>query len=276
MTQEGDHGGEPGYGVTMADSPQWYDSIWLDKYLAAKAIVARVAPERLTEFVESFSALRTHPDFTVKRLPQLFDAETLAAIRQARHKLDPAKLELHEARRFGRFIVHDLPEFTRLQHQLTELVSQAAGEAVEPSYNFLSLYTKMGVCEPHLDAPSAKWTLDICIDQSEPWPIHLSQIIPWPEAFADLGDDWQASIKADPQLNFSTEVLMPGDAILFSGSSQWHYRDPLPQGEGKRFCDLLFLHYIPKGAGEIVRPDKWAKHFGIPELAQSTRVRAAQ
>ena len=57
------------------------------------------------------------------------DAETLAAIRQARHKLDPAKLELHEARRFGRFIVHDLPEFTRLQHQLTELVSQAAGEA---------------------------------------------------------------------------------------------------------------------------------------------------
>ena len=196
--------------------------------------------------------------------------------RQARHKLDPAKLELHEARRFGRFIVHDLPEFTRLQHQLTELVSQAAGEAVEPSYSFLSLYTKMGVCEPHLDAPSAKWTLDICIDQSEPWPIHLSQIIPWPEAFADLEDDWQASIKADPQLNFSTEVLMPGDAILFSGSSQWHYRDPLPQGEGKRFCDLLFLHYIPKGAGEIVRPDKWAKHFGIPELAQSTRVRAAQ
>lgn len=254
----------------MADDPQWYDSIWLGKYLAARDIVAARAPERLTEFVDRFAGLRTNPDFTVRRLPQLLDAATLAAIRQARHKLEPAQLELHEVKRFGRFIVHDLPEFTRLQHRLTELVSQAAGEAVEPSYNFLSLYTKMGICEPHLDAPSAKWTLDICIDQSEPWPIYLSQIVPWPEESADLGEDWQASIKADPQLNFSPEVLMPGDAILFSGSSQWHYRDALPPGEGKRFCDLLFLHYIPKGTGEIVRPGNWARHFGIPELAEIT------
>ena len=61
---------------------------------------------------------------------------------------------------------------------------------------------------------------------------------------------------------------MPGDAILFSGSSQWHYRDALPQGKAKGFCDLLFLHYIPKGTASIVRPANWAEHFGLPEIAR--------
>ncbi len=251
----------------MADSPQWYDSVWLGKYLAAKRVIARIAPDRLDEFVASFAPLRTDPAFTVKVLPRLFDAAMLAEVREAIQSLDPALLELHEAKRFGRFIVHNLPQFSQIQHDLNDLVSQAAGEPVEPSYNFLSLYSKLGVCEPHLDAPSAKWTLDICIDQSELWPINLSQIVPWPEQSGDWGQDWQAAIKSDPQLSFSPQVLMPGDAILFSGSSQWHYRDALPPGPGKRFCDLLFLHYIPKGAGEIVRPANWANLFGIPELS---------
>jgi hypothetical protein len=63
-----------------------------------------------------------------------------------------------------------------MQRELVARVSDLVGEEVEPSYNFLSLYTRMGIFEPHLDAPSAKWTLDICIDQSEPWPIYFSQI----------------------------------------------------------------------------------------------------
>ena len=87
MTQEGDHGGEPSYGVTMADSPQWYDSIWLDKYLAAKAIVA---PERLTEFVESFSALRTHR-YLAERAARACIPKALGILKRAGAGLPPAK-----------------------------------------------------------------------------------------------------------------------------------------------------------------------------------------
>ena len=31
-----------------------------------------------------------------------------------------------------------------------------------------------------MDAPDAKWTLDLCNEQSDAWPIHFSRIMPWP------------------------------------------------------------------------------------------------
>lgn len=247
---------------------KWYDSRWLDAYWAAKDIVARVAPGTLKAFVESFDTLRTDPTFSPKHVTHFFDSILLAEIKEQIRSIPKEKFEMHELRRFGRFVVHDFPAFTELQQTLVDRVSDLAGEEVEPSYNFLSMYTKMGVCEPHLDAPSAKWTLDICIDQSEPWPIYFSQILPWPEERVKLGDDWQSEIKAKADLAFEAQVLMPGNAILFSGSSQWHYRNALPASDGRRFCDLLFFHFIPKGAAEIVQPKNWPSYFGIPELSE--------
>ena len=67
-------------------------------------------------------------------------------------------------------------------------------------------------------------------------------------------------------LTFQSKVLTPGNGIVFSGSSQWHYRDALPQTSSKGFCDLLFFHYVPKGTAEIVKPANWAGIFDIPEL----------
>jgi hypothetical protein len=84
--------------------------------------------------------------------------------------LRPTDLELHEARTFGRFVVHDHPYFTELQQHIVPLVSAAVGEPVEAAYNFLSLYGGLGVCPPHMDSPEAKWTLDLCLNQSAPWP----------------------------------------------------------------------------------------------------------
>src|SRR5882672_7817793 len=121
---------------------------------------------------------------------------------------------MHEIKRFGRLIVHDHPTFAELHRNLVAKVSALVGEAVEPSYNFLCLYTRLGICEPHLDAPSAKWTLDVCIDQSEPWPIYFSQIVPWPEARVDMGGDWQSTIKHSPELAFQPKVLTPGNGVV--------------------------------------------------------------
>lgn len=247
--------------------PEWYDSSWLNAYYAASDVVAQVAPSRLDEFVRSFDILRTSQGFVTRQLPNLLGSDMLEHVRSVIQAVPKDKLELHEMQAFGRFVVHDIPEFSTIQNSLVDQVSEWAGEPLEPSYNFLSLYTRMGVCNPHLDSPNAKWTLDLCIDQSDPWPIHVGQVVPWPDKSVQLGDNGTAGIKEDSSLEFTANILNPGDAIFFSGSSQWHYRDALPRDGGKRHCDLLFMHFIPRGSAELVRPKTWAALFDIPELA---------
>jgi hypothetical protein len=245
----------------------WYDAIWLARFIEAKSIIARVAPTRLREFEAAFEVLRVPPDFSHRLLPGFFAADQLDRINETVRSIPMEKLETDEIAAFGRFIVRRWPEFTALQAALVDTVSELAGEPVEPSYSFLSLYTRMGVCRPHLDSPSAKWTLDICIRQSERWPIHFSQVVPWPDRMEELRERSPDSLRTDPDLSFTTEVLTPGDAILFSGTNQWHYRDALPPRRGQQFCDLLFFHYVPLGTAEVIQPRNWARLFDVPELA---------
>jgi hypothetical protein len=69
-------------------------------------------------------------------------------------------------------------------------------------------------------------------------------------------------------------VLAPGDALIFSGASQWHYRDSLSRAGGPSFSTMLFFHFIPKGMGELVIPENWGRIFDVPELTHV--VEAAQ
>jgi hypothetical protein len=249
----------------------WYDSPWLATYVQAKAWIARNHPAQLAEFEERLAPLRTDPGFEVKRIDRVFDDVTLQKIRDTICDLNASQLELHEVRAFGRFIVHDHPYFSELQRAVVDVVREAAGEPVEPRYNFLSLYTKAGVCGVHLDAPFSKWTLDLCVEQSIDWPIHFSGIVPWPEEDRGYEQDWQERIKRDPKLRFMSYSLQPGSALLFSGSSQWHYRDRLPRTEGRgHFSNLLFFHFIPRGMGTLVEPRSWPAQFGLPTLAEVT------
>jgi hypothetical protein len=260
-------------GLTESRPPRsqrypWYDSVWLSRFDRAKDIIRSVKPGALAAFVDAFRVFRTRPDFQVRLLEQPFDADTLREIRRAAASLRPTDLQLHEARTFGRFVVHDHPFFTELQQRTVPLVSEVVGEPVELSYNFLSLYTPKGVCPPHLDAPRAKWTLDLCVNQNAPWPIYFSQVQPWPEAETWPEEGWEEKVKQTPSLHFTPYALQPGQAVVFSGSSQWHYRDAMPAASGRLFCELLFLHFIPRGTSELVRPEAWARLFGIPELGQ--------
>ena len=152
----------------------WYDSVWLTKYEMAKAIIRTVRPDGLAEFIDAFRVFHTRSDFKARLLERPFDDATLVEISREVKSLRPTDLKLHEARRFGRIVVQHHPFFTELQQRVVPLVNEVAGEVVEASYNFLSLYTAMGVCPLHLDAPRAKWTFDLCVDQSVPWPIYLA------------------------------------------------------------------------------------------------------
>ena len=245
----------------------WYDSIWLSQYVTARAYLAEHHPHRLAEFVGALDPLRTRDDFEVLELRSLLDADLLGRIGALVKALPLEELEMHEMKGFGRFVVHDEPTLYPLHASMADLVSERIGERVEPRYSFLSLYTKLGRCPVHLDAPSAKWTLDICIDQSEPWPLHLSQVVPWPDGFADDGGDWAKRVMDDPRHRFTSHVLEPGDAMIFSGSSQWHHRQPLTRPGAGSFATLLFFHFIPVGTRELVRPEQWGRMFGVPQLA---------
>ncbi len=248
----------------------WYDSDWLAKYEGAKTIIRTVRPGALNAFVDAFRVFHTRPDFEPAPVERPFDDETMQDIRQATALLGPKDLELREAHSFGRFVVQDHPFFTELQRRVVPLVSDYVAEDVDPTYNFLSLYTSKGVCPVHMDAPGAKWTLDLCVEQSAPWPIYFSDVRPWPDAETETWpeENWQDAIKRSPAVRFTPHTLHPGQAVIFSGSSQWHYRDAMPDAGPNSFCTLLFLHFIPRGTSELLQADNWARLFSIPELGQ--------
>lgn len=248
----------------------WYDSNWLVAREKARAIIATVKPAALSAFDGELSVFHTRKDFTAHVIDRVLDEVTMTHVLETVRALKPTELELHEARRFGRLIVHNHALFTKLQQDMVELVGDVVGEPVEPQYNFLSRYANLGVCEMHMDGPDAKWTLDLCLAQSGPWPIHFSQVVDWPDVFSEEWREpgWADRLKRSPSLTFSPVTLEPGQAVVFSGSSQWHYRNPIPAGTGRQFCDLLFFHFIPRGTSRLASPSNWAEYFGIPELGE--------
>lgn len=241
----------------------WYDGHFLAKFEAARRMLEVVAPREAASFAVAFDALRTAPDFTVRHVRPLLDEKRFGALLDDVRAVPATMLKSYESADFGRQILHDLPALIALQRELTPLVCDLAGERVEPCYNFLSLYNAGGRCPPHLDAPSAKWTLDLCLAQSGEWPIHFSKVVPWPTDACALS----LNDETDPArlgITFEEHVLRPNEALLFSGSSQWHYRNAIPDNG---FCHLAFLHYHPAGCADLVDPARWAGYFDLPELA---------
>lgn len=248
----------------------WYDSPWLQTFMAVRGYLAEKHPDRLGEFDALLTPLRTLSDFQANHLPGFVDEETLNALRSEVELVVQQPMSEYERDSFGRDLLHNRPAFTDLAHRLADKVAQLVGEAVEPCYNFLSLYGPQGTCEPHMDAPTAKWTLDICIAQSDRWPLHVSPVVPWPQEWDSANNaDWKSYIRSNNE--FASITMEPADAAIFAGSSQWHYRDPFPRPDGGGFCHLLFLHYIPTGCSNIVNPESWAELLGLPMIERLVR-----
>ncbi len=242
----------------------WYDALWLACYWQAYETVRQHYPNRLAEFVEAFNMLHTSDGYTVETLKQVLSHDRITQLKLLIKSLANDQLEKQELLSFGRFVVHEHPLFSEIHQEITPLVSRLAGQHLIPSYSFLSLYNNLGVCDLHLDAPNAKWTLDICIDQSDEWPIFISRPQPWPKPF-QFGEQWQQSLKSE--VEFQEYIMQPGEAVLFSGSSQWHYRERIPKKHAQNYCHLLFLHFVPVSAVDIVKPDNWATIFNMPKLS---------
>lgn len=240
----------------------FYDANFLQCFEASKRFLGAVRPDALERFVAGFAPLRPLPGTTNHLLHDVFPAATHRRIREIAAEIPRQRLELHEVADFGRHVVHEHEYFTALQQEVQARVEELAGRPLVRGYNFLSLYGGKGVCGLHMDEPMSMYTLDYCIEQSGPWPIHFSNLVDWPDAA--LLHDWQAEkVLGDPAIQWTPHVLEPNQALLFIGSSQWHYRQPIaPDG----FCNLLFFHYYPAGCDDLVRPRRWPAHFDLPEL----------
>jgi hypothetical protein len=243
----------------------WYDSHFFRRYEVARFYLSDVNPAALSMFEAGFAALKAPPDFQPIMLADLFDDATRERIGEVikgmQHESSDAQ-SLWEKQKFGRRVIWDHPFFLQLQRDLMSVVSNLVGCDLTLGYNFLSLYSGEGICGVHMDQPISMYTLDYCIDQGEEWPIHFSRIVDWP-TYDDIKGFDPARLKADPDLAFRPYVLKPNQALIFNGSSQWHYRDAIVPGS---FCHLLFFHYFPAGCERLVDPLLWAEHFDLPQL----------
>ncbi len=243
----------------------WYDSQWLSSYVRAKEHLGREAHPSLARFESETEVFRVDPGFERVRTHDLIPESARRELAGLAEALPRERLERHEMLTFGRLVARDVAFVAQLQRALVERVSEAVGEPVEPSYHFVSLYNNFGVCGVHLDAPSAKWTVDYCIEQSNPWDLNLAAVRPWPEHMT-VDDGWASRVRGDPANRFEAIALEPGEAVVFGGSSQWHYRDAIPRTSKKNFCHLLFLHYVPRGSRALLDPETWADRYAAPGL----------
>lgn len=115
----------------------------------------------------------------------------------------------------------------RLIHQATEqLVNSLAGEPIKTSYSFTSAY-ETGTCLPaHTDRPQCVYNVSLMLGSN---PTN-----------ADLGQ-WPIMVTHDQQTY--TFDLRHGDAVLYSGVRDLHWRDWMPTDIAMTLG--VFFHYVP-------------------------------
>lgn len=148
---------------------------------------------------------------------------------------------------FSRGWLHNPPLLVDLHNRLTPFASEVFGEPVKPSYVGLSMYDGGGVCPLHIDRPQCRYTIDWLIRDTMPerWPIYVSDVLTDEQVALSPGHPKDAESIAAVKATQTWHRIdkEPNDAVAFSGTHSWHYRDPIPGGT----ADLAFFHYVPVG-----------------------------
>jgi hypothetical protein len=128
--------------------------------------------------------------------------------------------EENETCKFNRWQWHNLPVLVDYHHEpsFIQKVSEMVGEPVKPSYVFLSMYGPHGVCPLHTDRPQCQFTVDLSIESDGIWPIYIN----------------------DKKIS-----ICDGEAVLYSGTNDPHYRKPMREDSPATYCTLAFFHFVP-------------------------------
>ena len=116
---------------------------------------------------------------------------------------------------FHRYFLHNPSFLVKIHDQLVELAAQNFQTKLKKSYCFLSMYIKgEGICPLHTDRPQCKYSIDLCLDQIEPWGIFV---------------------------NDQEYLLKPNQALLYSGTDHPHYRNKI---QPNNYVSLAFFHFV--------------------------------
>jgi hypothetical protein len=188
---------------------------------------------------------RTTSGVTVAR--QLFDPITHEALKAFIRDRVPMMSVGVDDKDFVRRYAHNVPYFVNIHRQLTDFASEQFGEPLKPSYSFLSMYDDNGICPLHIDRPQCYRTIDYLIqqDQTEPWPIRIGEYMTEEQRQAlDESEAGHPQTEEEIAERIAAEtwtdvLLEPNDAVLYSGTHQWHYRPQRLKGK----ADLIFFHF---------------------------------
>lgn len=248
---------------SFGDFP-WYDAQTRYRLAFALRYLERVRPDKVAEFSNALIQFRTDRSFSPIIEHDFLDLSEFGALQQCNAILRDQAKATDESRMCGRNKFNDLPELDALHQRLTGWVEGKAGEPVVPSFSLLAHYGSSGLLPMHIDSQESKWTLGICIERSVDWPIYISNVVdcvPEPEQ-----ENWDPELlKSDAQLAFKPYSLGPNEAILYSASSQWHYRDLIPASDAG-FYDIALFQYVPAGSEAMIKHERWASHFQCREL----------
>lgn len=188
----------------------------------------------------------TRAAVTVAR--QLFDPITHEALKAFIRDRVPMMSVGMDSDSFVRRYAHNVPYFVAIHRQLTEFASEQFGEPLKPSYSFLSMYDDNGICPLHIDRPQCRYTIDYLIQQhrAEPWPLRIGQAMTDEQRQA-LDESGAGHPQTDDEIaeriaaeTWTDVLLEPNDAVLYSGTHQWHYRPERLKGR----ADLVFFHFV--------------------------------
>jgi hypothetical protein len=126
--------------------------------------------------------------------------------------------------KFNRWFWHNLPLLVKLHNEpeFIRKVSKHFGLSLKPSYAFLSMYDKTGVCPLHTDRPQCQFTVDLLVNsnhKNRPWPIYID--------------------------GKECKLTSPGEGLAYSGTGQKHYRNPMDSESDATKVDLAFFHFVP-------------------------------
>lgn len=110
-----------------------------------------------------------------------------------------------------------------LMRQYLPCVQELVGKKLRESYSFLSHYLDGSALDKHTDVPRCPVNVSIHLGSSPP----------------DI--EWPLYIQTEPNMIHEYH-LNPGDAVIYFGTKQPHWRYRMPAGT--EYVDVLLFHYM--------------------------------
>lgn len=126
-----------------------------------------------------------------------------------------------------RYRLYDEPVMHGLHRLLTPLIERVVGAPLLASYAYLATYVDGADLPAHVDREQCRWNMSLALDQTpglaleDAWPLYVQ-----------------------PQDRAVPIRLLPGDAVIYSGTDLPHGRLPLPVGQTATLC---FFHFVEPG-----------------------------